>query len=246
MYQRIPFLGTAVIPIYSASGKPINCEFHISEDSSYSLIGLKVIRELGGSVCLLPSSTTSHEEINKLLTTCDNAIGGMTINPIHLETEGNPIFLKRRILPYGLREPMHKELMKLQNEGIIHAVNSSPWATPIVTPLKKDGVTPRICGDYRMTVNIVLKNYISTTEETEDLLNRLESSKVFSVIALRNAFLQVPLDEASKQLTTISTPYGLFEYNFLPFGLSAAQPILQKVVDEIIDGLPGVPAYQDD
>ncbi len=71
-----------------------------------------------------------------------------------------------------------------------------------------------------MTVNItVLKNYISTTEEIEDLLNRLESSNVFSLIDLRNAFLQVPLDEASKQLTTISTPYGLFEYNFFPFGI---------------------------
>ncbi len=129
----------------------MNCELHILEDSSYSLIVLKVIRELGVSVCLLlPSSSTSHEEINKLLTTCDNATGGMTIDPIHLETEGDPIFLKRQILPYGLRKPVRKELMKLQNEGIIHAGNSSLWATPIVTPLKKDGITPRICGDYRM------------------------------------------------------------------------------------------------
>ncbi len=66
------------------------------------------------------------------------------------------------------------------------------------------------------------------------------------MIDLRNAFLQVPLDETSKQLTTISTPYGLFEYNFLPFGLSVAPAIFQKVVDELIDGLPGVLAYQGD
>ncbi len=65
------------------------------------------------------------------------------------------------------------------------------------------------------------------------------------MIDLRNAFLQVPLDEASKQLTTISTPYSLFEYKFLPFGLSAVPAIFQKVVNEIIDGLPGVLAYQD-
>ncbi len=64
--------------------------------------------------------------------------------------------------------------MKFQNEGTIHAVKPSLWATPIVTPLKKGGVRPRICGDYRTTVNKVLKNYISTTEETEDQLNRLE------------------------------------------------------------------------
>ncbi len=145
-------------------------------------------------------------------------------------------FFKRRILSYGLRDPVHKELMKLQNEGIILAVNSSLWATPVMTPLKKDGVTPRICGDYLITVNKMLKNYISTTKETEYQLNRLESSKIFSVSNLRIAFLQVPLDEASKQLNTISTPYGLFEYNFLPIGILAAPAIFQKVVDEIIYG----------
>ncbi len=94
-----------MVPIFSTSSKPINCEFHNSEENSYSLIGLKVIRELGVSECLLlPSSTASSEEINKLLTICGNATGGMAIDPIHLETEGDPIFLKRRILPYGLRE----------------------------------------------------------------------------------------------------------------------------------------------
>ncbi len=60
-----------------------------------------------------------------------------------------------------------------------HAYNDTP---------EENGVAPRICGDYRMPVNKVLKNYISTIEETEDLLNRLESSKVFSVIDLKNAF----------------------------------------------------------
>ncbi len=79
-----------------------------------------------------------------------------------------------------------------------------------------------------MTVNKVLKKYISTTEETEDLLKRLESSKVFSMIDLRNAFLQVPFDEAPKQLNIISTPHGLFEYNILPFGLSAAPAMFKK------------------
>ncbi len=105
-------------------------------------------------ICLLlPRSNASSEEINKLLKTCDNAIGGMAIGPIHFETEFDPNFLKRRILLYGLREIAHNELTKLQNDGIINAVKSSLWATPIVTCLKKDGVTPRICGDYQMTVN---------------------------------------------------------------------------------------------
>ncbi len=65
-----------------------------------------MIHELGASVCLLlPSSTASSEEINKLLTTCDNATGGMAIDPVHLENEGDPIFLKRRILRMGYENP---------------------------------------------------------------------------------------------------------------------------------------------
>ncbi len=49
----------------------------------------------------------------------------MAIDPIHLGTKDDPLFLKRRILPYGLREAVHKELMKLQIEGIVNVVNSS-------------------------------------------------------------------------------------------------------------------------
>ncbi len=77
----------------------------------------------------------------------------MAIDPIHLETKFDPTFLKKRILLYGLREIVHNELMKLQNEGIINAVKFSLWASSIVTGLKRGGVTPRICGDYQMTVN---------------------------------------------------------------------------------------------
>ncbi len=52
--------------------------------------------------------------------------------------------------------------MKLQNDGIINVVKS----TPIVTGLKNDGVTPRICGDYQMTVTKVL-NIIHAQQEKQ-------------------------------------------------------------------------------
>ncbi len=100
LHHRILFLRAGGVTICSASGKPINCDFHISDDSSYSLMGLKVIREVGVSKCLLlPSSDASAEEINKLLTSYDNATVGMAKDSIHLETEGNSIVLKMRILP---------------------------------------------------------------------------------------------------------------------------------------------------
>ncbi len=49
-----------------------------------------------------------------------------------------------------------------------------------------------------MTVNKMLKNNVSTIEETEDLLNRLESSKVFSVIEYLIRFLASPIRRGVK------------------------------------------------
>ena len=86
----------------------------------------------------------------------------------------------------------------------------------------------------------------STTPETEDILYKLHGSKYFSKIDLKDAYLQIPLDEASSALTTTNTPFGLFRYKFLPFGLKVSPAIFQKVINQMIDGLDGVEAYQDD
>ncbi len=78
------------------------------------------------------------------------------------------------------------------------------------------------------------------------MLHKLNGAYVFSKIDLQNAFSQIPLDDNSKALTTITTPFGLFAYNFLPFGLSVSLSIFQKTINGIIRGIDGVVAYQDD
>ncbi len=74
----------------------------------------------------------------------------------------------------------------------------------------------------------------------------MSTAKYFSTINLKNAYLQIPLDEESSSLTTINTPFGLYRYLFLPFGLSASPAIFLKVMDDIISGISGVVANQDD
>ena len=120
------------------------------------------------------------------------------------------------------------------------------WATPIVIAVKSDGKTPRICGDYRLTLNPRLKRCAATTEEPEDFMRAIHGSRIFSKIDLANAYLQIPLAEESRCLTTINTPWGLFQFNFLPFGLHVSSGVFQAAIDDVIGDLPGVRAYQDD
>ncbi|KER23612.1 hypothetical protein T265_08549 [Opisthorchis viverrini] len=71
-------------------------------------------------------------------------------------------------------------------------------------------------------------------------------SCVFSKIDLKDAYLQIPLDEASSNPTVINTPFGLFRHNFLPFGLNVSPAVFQQVMNIIAKDLEGVETYQYD
>ena len=104
----------------------------------------------------------------------------------------------------------------------------------------------RVCGDYKLTINKYLQQTATTTPEPEDIFTSLHDQQVFSRFDLKNAFLQVPLDPESVPLTTVNTPWRLYQYKFLPFGVSASPGFFQKVMDSLIQDLPGVQSYQDD
>ena len=88
--------------------------------------------------------------------------------------------------------------------------------------------------DYKVTVNQVLmvEEYPSTIPE--ELLSTLAGGKVFSQLDLFQAYLQLPVDEESKQYLTIKTHQGLYVYNCLPFGVGLAQAISQKLMDTVL------------
>ena len=63
---------------------------------------------------------------------------------------------------------------------------------------------------------------------------------------MSQAYQQLLLDEPSKKLVVINTPKGLFQYNRLPFGIASAPGVFQRVIDSLLQGIPGVVAYLDD
>ena len=75
------------------------------------------------------------------------------------------------------------------------------------------------------------------------------------IFGRRKDFLQVGsgtciptshLDEASKKFTTINTSKGLYQYTCLPFGVSSAPAIFQRMMEGLLQGIPNVSVYLDD
>ena len=80
----------------------------------------------------------------------------------------------------------------------------------------------------------------------QDLFATLSGGKQFSKIDLLQAYLQFELDEESRKLVIVNTHQGLYKYNRLPFGVASDPALFQKVMDTILQGIPGVICYLDD
>ncbi|XP_064400007.1 uncharacterized protein K02A2.6-like [Halichondria panicea] len=160
---------------------------------------------------------------------------------IHIDPAHKPRFCKARPVPYSRRSKVEKEISRLEEQGVIEP-EFSDWAAPVVPVVKKDG-SIRLCGDYKVTVNTVAKPDTYPLPRIEDIFASLANGKSFTKLDLAHAYQQISLTEESKVLMTVNTHKGLFRYNRLPFGVSAAP---SNHGEPHVQGLPHVVVYIDD
>ena len=121
---------------------------------------------------------------------------------------------------------MVQKLDHLQKAGVIEVIQFYNWAVPIVSVVKLNGRV-RICSDFKLTVNKVAKLDTYPLPKIDDLFSQLADGKHFSKLDLAHAYLQIALDDESKQYMVINTHKGLYRYNRLPFGTHSASAIFQ-------------------
>ena len=165
---------------------------------------------------------------------------------ITVDPSAQPRYCKARPVPYALREKVEEELDRLQRECIIEPVQFAEWAAPVVPVLKQDRKSLRLSGDFKLTVNKASKLDKYPIPKIEDLFARLAGGKSFSKLDMSQAYQQLVLDEESREYVVINTHRGPFRYNRLPFGVSSAPGIFQRVMESVLRGIPGVVVYLDD
>ena len=165
---------------------------------------------------------------------------------ISVDPSAQPRFCKARPVPYALREKVDQELDRLQSEGIIEPVQFADWAAPVVPVLKQDKKSLRLCGDFKLTVNRASKLDKYPIPKIEDLFAQLAGRRSFSKLDMSQAYQQLVLDEESREYVVINTHRGPFRYNRLPFGVSSAPGIFQRVMESVLKGIPRVVVYLDD
>jgi len=108
---------------------------------------------------------------------------------------------------------------------------------------KADG-SWRPCGDFRR-LNLVTEPDSYPLPNMLDFAHVAAGCSIFSKIDLRKGYHQIPVHPDDICKTAISTPFGLFEYTRMPFGLRNAGNTFQRKIDRVKNQLEFCFAYQD-
>jgi hypothetical protein len=152
---------------------------------------------------------------------------------------GGPVFAKARCLDRDKLCQAEAEFRQLDAAGII-CHSDSPWSLPLHMVREKDGLW-RPCSDYRH-LNLATTHDRYPLPSILDLSNKLHGCKFFSSIDLVKGYHQIPM--AAQDIA--KTPFGLFEYLFMAFGLRNAAQTFQRFMDRLFKHLPFVFCYLDD
>ena len=172
----------------------------------------KVLKKYGKVLCDRPGKTTAAE--------------------LFIRTGSQaPVRSHPYRVPPMWKEEVKKKIDKLLEWGIIRP-STSPWSSSIVTAKKKDGGV-RICVDYR-AVNAVTEPDPYQMPLIDEILEMLATAKFISKIDLTKGFHQIPINPADCPKTAFCTPWGKFEYCFMPFGLRNGPAVFQRLMDNLL------------
>ncbi|GFU72432.1 retrovirus-related Pol polyprotein from transposon opus, partial [Trichonephila clavipes] len=161
----------------------------------------------------------------------------------HIITTGPPVTARPRRLHPKLYDAVKVEFEFLLAQGIIRP-SKSPWSFPLHVVPKSDS-TVRPVGDYRQ-LNSVTEFDSYPMPYLNDFAHALHGKRKFSKIDIFKTFHQIPIAECDIPKTAVTTPWGLYEYTHLCFGLVNAPQTFMRFMHEVLRGLPFCFVYLDD
>ncbi|XP_070136089.1 uncharacterized protein [Drosophila bipectinata] len=207
-----------------------NKEGHMSRDCPRSAAGVQVVRSgrrmkkvIINDVeveCLVDTGADYKKEVSMLIKNY-KAVDSVAEVPVKLRIvpDGEIIPFRQSPSRFAIAEQqdVEQQIVEWLSAGIIRP-STSNFASRLVLVNKKDG-THRVCVDF------------------QDVLQKLQKSRYFTVMDLENGFFHVAIEEESKKFTAFITKSGLYECNRTPFGFRNSPAVFIRYVNYVFQEL---------
>ncbi len=122
----------------------------------------------------------------------------------------------------------------MEKEGRI-TKSTGPWCSPTILVRKKDG-TICFCVDYHKLSDVNHKDAYQLPR-IDDILDALRGAKYFCNIDLVSSCWQIKAGDKDREKTAFGSHQGLYEFLYMPFGLTGAPAMFSRLMDKVLDGL---------
>ena len=163
----------------------------------------------------------------------DRTLGVYPHNKFHIKVEkgSKPKHSRPYAVPQVHLETFVEELQHLAELGVLEPQGTNEWASPTFIIPKKDSRV-RWISDLRELNKCILRKEYSILI-INDILKKRKGYAFFSKLDISLQYYTFELDDESKDLCTIVTPFGKYRYRRLPMGLKCSPDYAQEVMENI-------------
>ncbi|KAK7925039.1 hypothetical protein WMY93_007349 [Mugilogobius chulae] len=144
--------------------------------------------------------------------------------------DANPIRERFRPVPPTLYKEIRSLLKDMLDGGVVRE-SCSPGQPPLSLFRKEWRLA--FCVDYRK-LNSVTHKDAYPLPRIEDSLTSLTKAEWYSTLDLASGYWQVEVEERDREKTAFTTPFGLFEFERMPFGLCNAPATFQRLMQRCL------------
>ena len=146
--------------------------------------------------------------------------------------------------PYHLRKKINDDIKRLENLDIIEKTfGPQYWVSNLVATPKTNGDV-RLCLDAR-SINQAIKRETFPIPTLDSVLDDMDGSTIFSKIDLKDAYIQVVLEEESRKITNFHTEFGIYRFKRLYFGIKNSFEKFKKAITTSLGHLPNIKFISD-
>lgn len=229
-------------------GQNYQLEFQVIEQDASTLIGAQACKQMEIIKRVHKVQKNPSESLPEILCEYPDVFQGLGClsgeHTIQIDPSVKPVIHPPRKVPLAIRDKVKEELDRMEKIGVVtKQTEPTEWVNSMVTIVKPNKV--RICIDPR-DLNRAIKREHYPMKTIDEVLAGIKDAKLFSVLDATSGFWQIKLDEPSTKLCTFNTPFGRYRFNRLPFGIKSAPEVFQKMMTDLMSGIPATEVVVDD
>ena len=156
----------------------------------------------------------------------------------HIELlNSHPITSLSFPVPLALEAEAQSQIREKLEADIILRSNSA-WTCPMLL-VKKKSIDPNKPPKYRLALDLRLLNAIIVPSsyplpKIQNILLNLSKFKYFSTLDMGSAYWQIAAPKEIQEKLSLTTPWDVFTYQRLVFGLRTAASTFQQMIDLLV------------